>query len=138
MQRPSNYNTRHGKAILDYLAETKDTFVTVAQIIEYLNKKQISISRPTVYRQLEKLESLGNIRKLLFNDTAGSCFQYVNHNTQEKDSCCLKCEVCNEIFNLECEEIDYILQHILENHSFKINDSKMIFYGKCKLCMKNN
>ena len=136
MQRAANYNTRHGKAILAYLAMEKDMFVTAAQIAEYLQKEQIGISRPTVYRQLEKLVNEGKVRKLLLSGASGSCFQYIDPNVCEQDCYHLKCEICNEIFDLKCDEIDHVSRHIFESHAFQVNDNKTVFYGKCKMCLQ--
>lgn len=133
MVRPANYNTRHKKAILDYLKSVKDEFVTATQIGTYLQKEQIVISRPTIYRQLERLVKEGAIRKVVLDGTSGSCFQYKDQAHQQ-DCYHLKCEICNGIFDLKCDEVHHVSQHIFENHAFQVNDSKTIFYGKCKVC----
>ena len=136
MQRPANYSTKHGKAILAYLASIKDTFVTAAQIAEHLQKEQSSISRPTIYRQLEKLANDGKVRKYLFSGSAVFYFQYIDPNEYEQDLYHLKCEYCNEVFNLKCDEVYHVSRHISEAHSFQVNDSKTVFYGKCKTCLQ--
>ena len=136
MQRPASYNTKHGKAILAYLAMKKDMFVTAAQIAEHLWEEQTAVSRPTVYRQLEKLVSEGKVRKFLFSGTSGSCFQYIDPDEYERDCYHLKCEICNEIFDMKCGEVDGVSQHILESHAFQVNGNKTVFYGKCKTCLR--
>lgn len=136
MQRPANYNTRHSKEILAYLAEKKEMMITAAQIVEHLQEEQISISRPTVYRQLEKLVSEGKIRKLSFSGISGSCFQYIDPVEHEQNHYHLKCEICNEIFDLKCNEVDHVSRHIFENHAFQVNNGKTVFYGKCKMCLQ--
>lgn len=136
MQRPANYNTKHGKAILAYLATAKDTFVTAAQIAEHLQKEQIVISRPTVYRQLDKLVREGRIREFSFDGVSGSCFQYIDPSERGERCYHLKCEICNGIFDLHCDEIECVSRHILESHAFQVNDSKTVFYGKCKICLQ--
>ena len=135
MQRPANYTTKHGKALLSYLASVSDTFVTAAQIAAQLQKQQIEISRPTVYRQLEKLVAAGQVRKYLFADSSVAVFQYAAQNDSAQSGCHLKCEVCEGVFNLQCNEIDHISQHILESHAFQVNDRQTVFYGRCKTCI---
>ena len=134
MQRPTSYSTKQGDAVLSYLASMKNTFVTAAQIVNYLNNAHIPISRPTVYRQLEKLVNDGMIRKYLFGGSSVSSYQYVDPDGCLQDSYHLKCEVCDGIFDLKCEEVDHVSQHIFESHAFQVNDSKTVFYGKCKKC----
>jgi len=109
-------------------------FVTASQITDYLKERQVVISRPTVYRQLEKLAKEGKIRKYLFGGT--SCFQYADPDEYRQDLCHLKCEICDGIFDLECDEVDNFSRHILETHEFQVNDSKTVFYGKCKTCLQ--
>jgi Fur family ferric uptake transcriptional regulator len=111
-------------------------FVTAAQIADYLNNKQFSVSRPTVYRQLKKLEKEGKIRKYLFDGTSVSSFQYYAPDEYRQDFYHLKCEICDGIFNLKCDEVDHVSRHIYESHAFQVNDSKTVFYGKCKMCLQ--
>jgi len=136
LYRPANYNTKHRQAILAYLASVKDTFVTAAQIREHVQKEYVGISRPTVYRQLERLVSEGKVRKFLFNGNSGSCFQYIDPVEYEQDCYHLKCEICNEVFDLKCNEVDQVSRHILKDHAFQVNDSKTVFYGTCKTCLQ--
>ena len=136
MNRPANYDTKHGKAILALLAVEKDTFVTAAQIIEHLKKEHGAISRPTVYRQLDKMVKEGKVRKYMFGGTAVANFRYVDPDESGRDLYHLKCEVCDGVFNLKCDEVDHVSQHILEAHTFQVDDSKTVFYGKCKTCLR--
>jgi len=136
MQRPDKYVTKQGEAVLAYIASVKDTFVTAAQITNYLKKEQVDISRPTVYRQLEKLVGEGKIRKYLFGDSTVASYKYINPNEQRQDLYQLKCETCDGVFDLKCDEVDHVSQHIYESHSFRVNDSKTVFYGKCKECQR--
>jgi len=111
-------------------------FVTAAQIADYLQKEQVSISRPTVYRQLEKLARDGKIRKYLFGGTSVSSFQYVDPAEYRQDFYHLKCEICDGVFNLKCDEVDHVSRHISESHAFQVNGSRTVFYGKCKTCQQ--
>lgn len=134
MKRPENYKTKHGAAILSYLMAEKDRYVTVAQIVNHLNQKKVTISRPTIYRQLEKLVREEKVRRIQLEGSSGACFQYVDLSGKQRQ-CHLKCEVCHGLFDLKCEEVDHVAQHIFEDHEFQVNNSKTIFYGKCKTCL---
>ena len=134
MQRPANYSTKQGEAVLAYLASVKGAFVSVAQIEAYLKKEQVAISRPTIYRQLEKLVSDGKVSKYSLDGVSVTCFRYNDPSGYGQDTCHLKCEMCNTIFDLECEEVEHISRHISEKHAFKVNGKKIIFYGKCEAC----
>ena len=138
MQRPSSYITKHGEAILAYLKAEKETFVTAAQIAGHLQKVQGAISRPTVYRQLDKLIIAGKARKFSFGGSNVAHFQYIDPDDPGQDCCHMKCEDCNGVFDLKCDEVNHISQHILEAHTFQVNDSKTVFYGKCKTCLQRS
>ena len=127
MQRPASYNTKQGEAVLAYIESVKEAFVTAAQIIEYLKKEKVEISRPTVYRQLEKLAGDGRIRKYLFGDSTVASYKYVDPNEKSRDLYHLKCEKCDGVFDLKCNEVDHVSRHIYESHSFRVNDSKTVF-----------
>ena len=138
MHRPANYSTKQGKAVLAYLASAKDTFITVAQIEDYFNKEQVAISRPTIYRQLEKLVSGGKVSKHSLDGVSVACFRYNDPGGYGQDTCHLKCEMCNTIYDLECEEVEHISRHFSEKHAFQVNDRKIVFYGRCETCLHNN
>jgi len=136
MQRPTSYETKHGKAILTYLKAGKDTFITAAKILEHLQEEQGAISRPTVYRQLDKLVASGKARKYSFGGSNVAYFQYIDPAESGQECYHMKCEDCDGVFNLKCDEVNHVSRHILEAHTFKVNDSKTVFYGKCKTCLQ--
>ena len=133
MQRPVNYSTKQGDAVLAYLSTDKEMFVTASQIAEHLQEEQVVISKPTVYRQLERLVKEGKVRKYLFGDTTVASYQYVDPEVYDC-SYHLKCEVCDGVFNMKCDEVDHVSKHILEEHAFQVDGSKTVFYGRCKMC----
>ena len=138
MRRPVNYSTKQGEAVLAYLASVKGTFVTVAQIEDFLKNERVAISRPTIYRRLEKLIQEGRVSKYLFGDGSVACFRYNNPSPCVRDTCHLKCETCRAVFDLACDEVDHISRHITEEHAFQVNGSKIVFYGKCETCRRQS
>jgi Fur family ferric uptake transcriptional regulator len=107
--------------------------VTVSQIAQHFIDEGEAVGQTTLYRQLEKLESLGRIRKYLNGEGEAACYQYA------ADSACvehfhLKCEDCGELIHLDCEALDAIERHLLTEHGFQINTLKTVFYGRCGKC----
>jgi len=94
----------------------------------------VEISRTTVYRQLEKLVEAGLVTKNLFDGSAVAMFS-VNQKTQDEYYYHLLCEVCGSFNRLKCKSLQPIAKHIEEEHHFHINDTKTVFYGKCKDCL---
>jgi Fur family ferric uptake transcriptional regulator len=136
-RRPANYSTKQSGAILRFLVSHMDSPITAAQIFEHFGQEPVPIGRTTVYRQLEKLVQNGKVRKYTFDGISGACYQFVARNESGREHYHLKCEHCGHIVNLKCSEMDEALGHIWESHEFQINDTKTVFYGKCKACMQN-
>ena len=134
MKRPSNYSTKQGAAILAFLADAQGKYLTAAQITGHFSAGKTVISRPTVYRQLEKLVKEGRVRKFLFDGASVTSYRYVEDGKAGTGVYNLKCEVCDEMITLECEEIGNVSRHILTEHAFMVNGGKTVFYGKCKSC----
>jgi len=135
VQRPHSYTTRHGKAVLVCLMDFEPSYVTAAQVQEHLRRQNVAISRPTVYRQLERLVSSGRARKHLFDGVSVNNYQYVDSAQAVSESYNLICEVCERAYSIQCEEVDQVSQHVFTEHGFQINESKTVFYGKCRDCV---
>ena len=135
-RRPKNYKTKQKDAVLAYLARHGDAYLTAAQVVAHFQAGADFISRPTVYRQLERLVEEHKATKYNFNGDAGACFRYAGEPEGERDSFRLRCETCERIIVLRCDEVENFSRHIYEDHAFEVNGSKIVFYGKCELCVQ--
>jgi Fur family ferric uptake transcriptional regulator len=136
-KKRSNYNTKQSQAVLDFLEINKSKPLTAVQIAEHFNNKENSVGRTTVYRQLDRLVKDGYVRKYTIQNRNATCFQFIPEE-QRTDTYNMKCECCDRIFNFHCNALSESFNHILEEHNFKINDFKTIFYGKCTDCIKKS
>lgn len=128
-----SYETRQGKLIKDFLKKSSEKHYSADEVYFELKSAGESIGKTTVYRQLEKLADEGSVKKFSSGINSACCYQFFG------DGCChnhyhLKCSKCGKLFHLECEFINELSEHIYKEHGFKIDDSKMIFYGLCKEC----
>lgn len=136
MKRPANYNTRQREAILEYLRSLKGTHITAAQIVGHFQKERVKIGRPTVYRHLDSFVESGQVRKYTTDGVTGACYQFTGNTEGCHEHFHLKCEDCGVLLHLECDLLGDIEQHVLEEHAFKLNALKTVFYGKCKTCLQ--
>jgi Fur family ferric uptake transcriptional regulator len=120
---------------MEYLASLGGKHVTAAQIAEHFRGARPPIGLTTVYRHLEKLEDSGHVRKYFVDGVSSACYQYVMDNENCPEHFHLKCESCGALLHLECGMLDRVRRHVFEEHSFSIDRSKMVFYGKCADCM---
>lgn len=135
-QRPDQYHTKQGNAILSYLASQTHTHVTAAQVVRHFEGEDFPVGRTTIYRQLEKLVREGKLRKYTFDGITGACFEYVPKSPVQEYH--LKCDNCGGITHLHCNILEKLSEHLLESHEFQINDIKTVFYGKCSTCRQSS
>lgn len=129
------YKTKQSKVILSCLHYYKGSHVTVPMISRYLENQDNPVGTATIYRQLEKLEKEGLVRKYILDGKSGSCFQFVdNENDHCDDHYHLKCEKCGKLIHLQCKTLDTLEEHVYEDHGFRINPLKTVFYGVCPDC----
>jgi Fur family ferric uptake transcriptional regulator len=135
-KRPENYSTKQREAVLEYLRLMKDSHVTAAGIAAHFAHAEAGerVGRTTVYRQLERLEREGLIRKYA-GDANIACYQYTGgdeHSAREHYH--LKCESCGGLFHLQCQTLERIAEHILREHNFRVDSRKTVYYGICGDC----
>ncbi|MDR0451240.1 MAG: transcriptional repressor [Treponema sp.] len=131
----SGYNTRQGKLIMDYLASLGDAHVTVNDIADHFRHEiRETIGLATIYRHLEKLVKAGTLCKYNPGEGESACYQYIGANRTEGDRFHLKCERCGKLIHLQCGFLDEILGHLRDEHRFRINPLKTVFYGSCEDC----
>lgn len=128
----AKYNTKQKECILLFIKDNKRRHVTVLEIQEELNKKNIKVSTSTIYRTLKELEALNKVIKFDNGSDDYACFQYV----EEHSNVChhFKCVKCNELFHFNCITTDTLNNHIRDEHNFKVDNLKTVFYGTCSNC----
>lgn len=127
------YTTKQQKTIRDCLIASGDRSVTAVEIMEMLHQRGQRVGIATVYRQLEKLEKLGSVHKVVTEE--GACYQYCTHG--DGRSCfLLKCETCGSISHVDCDQLAALYAHLEQEHRFAINPRKTILYGKCARCQE--
>ena len=127
------YLTKQGRLIREYLESLGGRHVSVQEIAENLPEK-VGVS--TIYRQLEKLEEQGLVRKYI-SDGEPACYQFAG----EHISGCgghlhLKCSACGRLIHLECEEFDKLSEHLYREHGFRTDPLRTSLYGVCRDCLE--
>ena len=125
------YSTPSRKRILEYLEENKSRTVTVADIENYLAKKECAVNKTTIYRFLWNASASKSFLK-----GKQATFQYIEDGHHCEQHLHLQCTKCGRIFHLECDFMGEIATHIQREHGFYIECKKSIIYGICKDCVK--
>ena len=127
------YQTKQGRALVEYLRSQGSRHVSVQQIAAGLPEK---IGTATIYRQLDKLAAQGLVRKYV-SDGDPACYQYVGEDAKNcMQHFHLKCSSCGELIHLECEEMGRLSEHILREHGFRTDPLRSVLYGTCAECLK--
>lgn len=131
------YKTKQSDLLKSYLKEMQGKHFTAEEVHAHFVSKNISIGIATIYRQLEKLVSDGTVQKYFIDEHSAACFEYSGKecNTDEAHFH-LKCEVCGSLIHLECEELTELKNHLENEHNFKLNPYRTVFYGICQKCQE--
>ena len=137
MNSRSKYKTKQREILLDYLESVPGVHITASDVCEYFKSQGANIGQSTVYRQLESLVDEGIINKYIIDGNSPACFEYVGTNSHEDADICFhcKCEKCGKLIHLRCDELEEIQVHLYEEHRFKMNPMRTVFYGLCEQCI---
>lgn len=132
MNYGKTYHTKQQAAILKYMSESTGQYVTVSQIATHLKEEGQSVGLTTIYRQLDKLEKDGIVHKIVLDGNSGACYQYTG---EDEEQMLLKCEDCGGMIPMDCSHIAELYQHVLQEHQFRVNPHRTMFYGVCDNCL---
>lgn len=105
--------------------------VTADEVYDTIVKKHPDISRGTVYRNLNLLSDMGQIRKVEVPNGA-DCYDYQCHKHYHA-----RCIKCGRVFDVEMEFIEDLESHIKDTRGFKLTGHDIIFKGICLDCDAN-
>jgi Fur family ferric uptake transcriptional regulator len=124
-------NTREREIILKELETRKDHFNAEKLYISLL-RKEVRVSRPTIYRTLRLLEKLHFIEKL---DIKKNCFYY-EPVSLKKDHGHLICEKCGKIIDFLSSGLDTLKSEICKGKDFKLDKISVQVFGLCRNCQR--
>lgn len=103
---------------------------TADEIYNKVKESHPSISRATVYRNLNLLSEMGEIRRL---EIPGSPDRY---DHIPSNHCHVKCEVCGRVFDVDMDFITGLEREIRNSQGFDFSGYDIIFHGTCPECKK--
>lgn len=137
--KPEGYKTRQRELLLQYLKQNKSIHVTVEDMADHLKGENNAVGKSTIYRYLDKLVSLGLVRKYYLEEGSGACYQYSGDQEDCRRHFHLKCIRCGQLFHVECPYLSEVDRHVLGHHQFLVDHTKTVLYGICHSCqLKQN
>ena len=135
MNERGKYKTKHHDQLIEYLKTIKGEHFTVEDIHLHSCNSGNNIGTATIYRNLERMVDEGCVNKYIIDPGNPACFEYVNPEEHKENTCYhLRCEKCGKLIHLHCEEIEEFNNHMFEEHKFRINPMRTVFYGVCEEC----
>ncbi len=122
-------NTIQKKLVLETVQQLQ-RHITADEVYQTILKKHPKIGKGTVYRNLNILVEEGKIRKIeIPNGSDFYDFTLKNHYH-------VRCLKCQNLFDVDMDEIDNIYHLIHDTHGFKFLDYDILFKGICPNCSK--
>lgn len=120
-------NTIQRSLVLEAVKELR-CHATADQVYDSILKKHAGISRGTVYRNLNLLSELGEIRKV---EVLGGADRYDHLCQAHYHARCIK---CGKIIDVEMDFITDLENKIKGNHGFQFTGHDIVFNGLCPNC----
>lgn len=127
------YKTRQREAILNFLRKNTEP-LTSAQLAAILQKKGYNTSLTTCYRHLETLYRDGRVEKYFLPNEKSAYYRFLIEKDDVDVHFHLKCAKCGRLDHMTCDQTMDIMQHIFDEHGFRIDFEMTFIYGLCKLC----
>ncbi len=135
MAEKSRYRTRQREDLISYFRTAPGQHKTAADVCEHFRQQGHVIGTATVYRQLERMVEEGILNKYIIDKNSSACFEYVDPDECHQPVCYhCKCERCGNLIHLECEELDFVKEHVLIEHGFTVDPKRTVLYGVCADC----
>ncbi|MCR5388182.1 MAG: transcriptional repressor [Lachnospiraceae bacterium] len=138
MNSRSKYKTKQREILLDYLKSVPGDHITASDVCDFFKGQGANIGQSTVYRQLESLVDEGFINKYTIDANSPACFEYVDQSSHQVGVTCFhcKCERCGRLIHLHCDDLSEIQGHLFDEHKFKLDTRRTVFYGVCDECYR--
>ena len=130
------YKTRQKEMLIDYLSSVEGEHITANDVCEFFKSQGETIGQSTIYRHLESLVDEGIINKYVIDANSPACFEYMGRESHLAGEVCFhcKCEKCGCLIHLHCDELSEIGKHLYNEHHFKLDPKRTVFYGLCENC----
>ena len=128
------YRTKQRDILMDAILSYRDTPFTAEELLVKLINQKNRVSKATVYRTLDMLESEGNIRKYYISPHERAFYQYIGDHKNCHDHYHCVCYDCAKLFHIECDVFNGLNTHFKEDHHFNIDFNQTLLYGHCEGC----
>ncbi|MEW4412805.1 transcriptional repressor [Clostridium sp. AN503] len=123
-------NTIQSSLVLETVRKLQ-CHATADEVYSEIIKTYPTISRGTVYRNLQRLCETGEIRKREIPDGADR-FDHLCDDHYH-----IRCVKCGRVFDVDMEYIPNLEQSVRDAHGFSFTGHDIVFKGICPECKRN-
>lgn len=124
-------NTIQRNLVLSAVSELQ-CHATADEVYAYITASNPSVSRATVYRNLNLLAEEGAILKI---EVPGGAVHF-DHTI--RSHCHVRCVRCSRLYDVDLDSMPDLLARIRDPHGFEFLGCDIIFKGICPECNLNN
>ena len=126
----NGYKTRQRELVLEYLKKNTEC-LSAEEIITGLANEGHAVSKPTVYRCLERFASEGTITRFINNVGESAVYRYTGGHD---DHFHMKCGSCKKTVCVAGALFNNIEERFITSHGFTINRASTVIHGTCADC----
>lgn len=104
---------------------------TADAVYDHVHVNYPTISKATVYRNLNQMTELGDLKKVQLPDGADVFDLRTNPHYH------IRCSVCKRVFDVELPYMQDLNTKIRDTHGFVISGHNIVFSGICPECIAN-
>lgn len=121
---PIYHETIQSRMVLDTVKKLHN-HPTVEEVYQNVKMSHPNISKATVYRNLQKMETIGRLRQIHIPDSPSRFDDNLDPHYH------FHCQVCGRIIDAPLE-YDPKLNQMVSHSDFSVEDHDIIFKGTCK------
>ncbi|NLC64617.1 MAG: transcriptional repressor [Erysipelothrix sp.] len=129
-----SYRTKQRDTLLDAIISYDEVPFTADQLLLDLMNSKEKVSKATLYRNLDKFEQEGLLRKYFIQPQEGAMYQYIGNHQNCEEHYHSVCYHCGRLFHVKCSIVDDLQSHFMDDHNFKIDLHRTLLYGICDGC----
>ena len=134
----AEYETQQRRVLLEFLMKHPDRGFSIEELYDSLASccppDQLP-GKSTLYRLIPKLVSEGLVKR--FAGERGRRFQYQLVVCEECQAHLhLKCTACGNLFHMNHTASEQIIDEVLSQNAFSLDQKETVLYGTCKNCRK--
>jgi Fur family transcriptional regulator, ferric uptake regulator len=105
--------------------------LSVKIILEKLNAQNVTVNKTTVYREIDRLEKLGILRRIHLGERHQ--FYELSLSRHHHHLICVECE---RVEDVDLDEVNLIKeeQKFIQEKKFKVIRHSLEFFGLCRQC----